>query len=233
MCTVTFIPLKDKYVLTSNRDEKAHRPTLSPKLYKFDNAKFIFPKDEKNGGTWIVARVDGTCIVLLNGAYVRHTKKDSYRSSRGLILLDIIKAKVPLSYFIDMELDNIEPFTLIIFHNNILTEVKWDGVDKHILDKSIHKPHIWSSATLYSRRQHTTRKKWFDDFCRTKATLTTEMIVSFHTTTQTANTEYGLIINRIDETKTVSITQVLLDKNHVEMTYIDRIKNQIPEKIKF
>ena len=233
MCTVTFIPLKDKYILTSNRDEQIHRPTLSPKLYKFDDTKFIFPKDERSGGTWIVVKDDGTCIVLLNGAFVKHIKKDSYRKSRGLILLDIIKAKDPLSHFLDMKLDNIEPFTLIIFHNYKLTEVKWDEFDKHIIEKSIQKPHIWSSATLYSRRQHTTRKKWFDDFCRTNFTLSSEIILSFHTATHIDNSEYGLLINRKDDTKTVSITQVSLDEDQVEMTYIDRITNQAPEKIKF
>jgi hypothetical protein len=68
MCTVTFVPVKNGFIFTSNRDEKINRPTISPKIYEDFNFKLMYPKDEKAGGTWIVSKNDGTCIVLLNGA---------------------------------------------------------------------------------------------------------------------------------------------------------------------
>jgi hypothetical protein len=46
MCTVSFIPIKDKYFITSNRDEKyTRKKALSPALYNYDGHKMIFPKD--------------------------------------------------------------------------------------------------------------------------------------------------------------------------------------------
>lgn len=233
MCTVSFVPLQNGFLLTSNRDEKSYRPTIAPKVYTENETKLLYPKDEKAGGTWIVAREDGTTIILLNGAFTNHLKKTNYSKSRGVILMEIIQAKKTLLHFQEMNLENIEPFTLIIFQNNTLTEVKWDGNEKHIFEKSIKQPHIWSSATLYNRIQRNNRKEWFDHFCRYNNPLSIEKIRSFHTDTQATNTEYGLVINREDKTKTVSITQLLLKNSNVEMTYIDRINNTTIEKISF
>lgn len=233
MCTVSFVPLQNGFLLTSNRDEKSYRPTILPQVYTENEIKLLYPKDEKAGGTWIVAREDSTYLILLNGAFINHTKLPSYRKSRGIILLEISKEKNPLLYFQEMNLENIEPFTLIIFQKKTLTEVKWDGNEKHVFDKSIKQPHIWSSSTLYSRKQKNLRKLWFEEFCRYNAPLSAEKILSFHSSTQSNNTEYGLVINRQDHTKTVSITQLLLRNNEVEMTYVDRINNTTTEKIAF
>ncbi|CCG53622.1 Protein of unknown function [Flavobacterium indicum GPTSA100-9 = DSM 17447] len=233
MCTVSFIPLKDGYILTSNRDEKIYRQTAAPQVFTENGIKLLYPKDEKAGGSWIVAREDGVTIVLLNGAFVNHHKKTNYSKSRGIILMEIIQAKFPLLHFLEMNLDNVEPFTLVIFQYKILTEVKWDGLEKHTFDKSIKKPHIWSSATLYNRNQKIKRKQWFEDFCKYNNPLSTDKVLSFHTNTQITNTEYGLVINREDKTRTVSITQLLLKNNKLEMTYIDRLTNTIIEKITF
>lgn len=231
MCTVSFVPLQNGFLLTSNRDEKIYRPTIAPKIYSENDIKLLYPKDEKAGGTWIVAKEDGTIIVLLNGAFINHQKKTNYSKSRGVILMEIIQAKKPLLHFQEMNLDNVEPFTLIIFQNKILTEVKWDEVEKHIFNKSIKKSHIWSSSTLYNRIQRIKRKQWFEEFCRYNMPLTVTKILSFHTDTQAKNTEYGLVIDREDKTKTVSITQLLLKNDKLEMTYIDRISKTIIEKI--
>ncbi|MEZ7498140.1 NRDE family protein [Flavobacterium sp. Arc3] len=233
MCTVSFIPLKEGFLLTSNRDEKSYRPTISPQVYSENEIKLLYPKDEKAGGTWIVARNDGTSIILLNGAFTNHTKQSNYNKSRGIILIEIVQAKFPLFYFQEMDLENIEPFTLIIFQLHTLTEVKWDGNEKHVFEKSIRKPHIWSSATLYSRKQKNLRKQWFEDFCRHNEPLSMEKALLFHATKEEDNTENGLVINREDKTKTVSITQLLLTNKNVQMTYVDRINNETIEKITF
>lgn len=225
--------MQNGFILTSNRDEKSYRPTIAPKVRTEDGVRLLYPKDEKAGGTWIVAKEDGTCIVLLNGAFTNHLKKPDYSKSRGVILMEIIQAKYPLSYFQEMNLDNVEPFTLIVFQNNTLTEVKWDEVEKHCIDKSIKTPHIWSSVTLYNRIQRIKRKQWFEDFCRCNNPLSVDKILLFHSNTQASNTEYGLVIDREDKTKTVSITQLLLKNNAIKMSYIDRINNITIEKITF
>lgn len=217
--------MQNGFILTSNRDEKIYRTTIDPAVYESNDIKLLYPKDEKAGGTWIVTRNDGTSIVLLNGAFVNHEKKANYRQSRGQILLEIIQAKYPLLYFNQMDLKDIEPFTLIIYQNNTLTDVKWDGNGKYQFDKLIHQPHIWSSSTLYSRKQKIIRQKWFDEFWRYNKPITMEKIFNFHTDTHLTNTEYGLLIDRKDLTKTVSISQIIVKNDLVEMNYFDRLNN--------
>lgn len=233
MCTVSFVPLQEGFVLTSNRDEKIYRPTVSPKVYSENDVKLLYPKDERAGGTWIVAKEDGTIIVLLNGAFVNHEKKLNYSKSRGIILMEVISDKNPIQYFSEMNLDNVEPFTLIIFQNNILTEVKWDENQKYFITKSIRENHIWSSSTLYNQEQRALRKQWFEDFQLKANPLTPEKIFSFHKNAHSDNTEYGLVINRDEVTKTLSITQLLLQNNTVEMIYVDMENKETTEKISF
>jgi hypothetical protein len=232
MCTVTFVPLPEGIILTSNRDEKKSRPTISPKIYQKANAKLLFPKDEKAGGTWIVAKNDGTVIVLLNGAFEKHQVKPSYSKSRGLVLLEVIESSNPLAFFKSTNLIGVEPFTLILFQNQELFELKWDEENKHIFEHSINEPHIWSSATLYSKQKREERKYWFDQFLEKNIFLTKEKVLGFHQNTHTENADYGLVIDRGNELKTLSITQVSSINNHITMHYID-IENDVKETLSF
>ncbi len=91
MCTVSFVFVKGKAILTHNRDEKAARPSaIEPLKYSINQQNIYFPKDQKAGGTWFAVAESGTVLVLLNGADEKHKLKTSYRKSRGLIFLDLI-----------------------------------------------------------------------------------------------------------------------------------------------
>ena len=119
MCTVTFIPGRDDIYLTSNRDEQtARRQALYPQVYE----ELIYPKDAMAGGSWIALKNSGDAAVLLNGAFVKHQRVSTWRKSRGLVFLDIIQAEQPLTSFQDLQLNDIEPFTLVLFINQMLFE---------------------------------------------------------------------------------------------------------------
>ena len=225
MCTVTYIPQTDGFILTSNRDEEKHRPTIPPRIYTEKATILVYPKDEKGGGTWIAASKTGTCIVLLNGAFETHQKKQNYRKSRGAIVLEAIDTENPIDYFNKTNLLDIEPFTLIIIHSNQLTELKWDESQKHIIEHSTLETHIWSSATLYNQEQRDLRKSWFVDFLQKNKIRDEEKILSFHTNTHPENSKFGLVINRDNILKTVSISQLVFSNNKIKMRYIDKINN--------
>src|SRR5687768_1683567 len=107
MCTVTFIPVRDKIYITSNRDEKHWRsPALEPAVYPFSTGRLLFPKDADAGGTWIAAHENGQTIVFLNGGFVCHTPNPPYRRSRGLILLDLLNSANAWSAFQTISLQN-------------------------------------------------------------------------------------------------------------------------------
>ena len=137
MCTVTYIPTSTGFYFTSSRDEKASRDTLNPALYVSDGIQLVYPKDALAGGTWIASSLDGKTACLLNGAFVNHAKKENYARSRGLILLESFKYSDANELYNTIDLENVEPFTLLLldYTSGDLTafdEFRWDGENKHL-----------------------------------------------------------------------------------------------------
>jgi uncharacterized protein with NRDE domain len=221
MCTVTYIPTTEGCIITSNRDEKITRErALSPQEYQIEGKKIIFPKDPKAGGTW-VAHSETKIIVLLNGAQEKHFPKPKYRKSRGLIVLDLIKAENSLEFWKTIDLNDIEPFTIVVFENNKLVQLQWNEVEKSTTEFDAKEFHIWSSSTLYSKEIRKHRKEWFQDFIKSKNAPTPEEILHFHQFTESQNKEFGLQINRNAVLKTISITQCKVTNDSIQMEYLD------------
>lgn len=134
MCTVSFVATNDAFIITSNRDEKVIRPSaIPPKKYHINGKDILFPKDPKAGGTWYAVDAQGTVLVLLNGAAEKHEVQLPYRKSRGLIVLDMISNPSPKEFWEEINLENIEPFTLVLFQNQALFQLRWNGMEKERL----------------------------------------------------------------------------------------------------
>ncbi|MEA9412735.1 NRDE family protein [Flavobacterium sp. PL02] len=226
MCTVSFVNNNGKIIITSNRDEKIIRPNaIAPKNYTQNGKNVIFPKDSKAGGTWYVVDDKGTVLVLLNGASVKHEVKLPYRKSRGLIVLDLIGHKSPKEYWNSIDLENIEPFTLVLYQDQKLFQLRWDALEKELITLDASKNHIWSSVTLYPQEIREKRTNWFTTFFKDKAEVSPSEMFHFHRYTEEKNTQNGLVINRDNELKTLSITQTVIEKNKVMIEYYDLIRN--------
>ena len=224
MCTVSFVNANGKIIITSNRDEKILRPNaLEPQNYLINKKKIIFPKDKKAGGTWFAISEHSTILVLLNGADEKHVLKESYRKSRGLIVLELISSPLVVDEWETINLENIEPFTLVLFENQKLYQLRWNEIEKSALELDTTQSHIWSSSTLYSKEIREKRANWFYNFLDTKPEVNAEELFNFHRYTEAENTEHGLVINRNDALKTLSITQTVIEKNKVAIHYNDLI----------
>ena len=115
MCTVTLLPqANNNFILTSNRDEHPNRITIPPKKYVENGVEMFFPKDEKAGGTWIGFSDKNRMICLLNGAFKNHIKKKNYKKSRGVIAKEVLQSNNFLKFINELDLNGIEPFTIII-----------------------------------------------------------------------------------------------------------------------
>ena len=225
MCTVTYFLLKDKIVLTSNRDEKPNRS--AQKIYTENN--IFYPKDATKNGTWFAVSKNRNAIVLLNGAFENHQKIADYQRSRGLIVLDLIVEENIFKSVHSIDLDNIEPFTLIILQEQNLAEFRWDGTQKHfeILDASL--PYIWSSATLYDENARGKRVQIFQNFLQ-KENISEETVWSFHHQ-KTNDLENGITIKRQNTIQTISTTQVIIS-DEIILKHQDRLNTHSkPEKI--
>ena len=224
MCTVSFVCANDKIIITSNRDEQVLRPAIPPKNYLINNKKIVFPKDPKDGGTWYAVDDSAAILVLLNGASEKHHWQPPYRRSRGLIVLDIISGTAPLESWEAIDLENLEPFTLILYQTKQLYQLRWDGVEKELVRLDATKNYVWSSATLYPAAVREKRQEWFYQFLDTNPDINQDKMFHFHRYTENADKENGLVINRNDKLKTLSITQTVVEKNKVVMVHYDLIE---------
>ena len=222
MCTVSFIPVRDNFVITSNRDEKTSRKNaIRPGLSIYNGRKLFYPKDGDAGGTWIVMKENGDAAVLLNRAFICHTAEPPYRLSRGIILLDIISTERPSLTFTKIDLKDIEPFTLVILENNCLYEFRWDGTEKYCKQLSINRGYIWSSFTLYDGFAVKKREQWFASFLNNYPTPTQQDVINFHRFTGDGDKQNDLMMTRDGMYRTVSITSILLTKDRASMKYLD------------
>ncbi|HEY4288481.1 MAG TPA: NRDE family protein [Puia sp.] len=207
MCTVTFIPGRDDIYLTSNRDEHtSRRQALHPRSYR----ELIYPKDATAGGSWIALKNSGDAAVLLNGAFVRHRRLNGYRKSRGLVFLDIVESDQPLTFFGDLELSDIEPFTLVLFVSQRLFECRWDGIKKHMVQLNAADPHIWSSVTLYDETVRDQRRAWLNKWYQ-EGNVSEDRVLDFHRSTRAKQGEIA----------TVSITSIRIKAGNGKLTYYD------------
>jgi uncharacterized protein with NRDE domain len=227
MCTVSYVFSNGKIIITSNRDEKIIRPNaIEPRIYEINNKNILFPKDKKAGGTWFAIKDNATVLVLLNGAAEKHDLKPFYRKSRGLIVLELISADSPISAWDTIDLNEIEPFTLVLFENKKLYQLRWNEIEKEKATLNENKNYIWSSSTLYNNEIRKQRENWFAEYTAKKPTISPTDMHNFHRYTENENLENGLTINRNNLLKTLSITQTTIEDNKVILSYFDLQKQQ-------
>jgi uncharacterized protein with NRDE domain len=226
MCTVTFLPLQnDNFILTSNRDEQRIRETLPPKKYEENGVELFFPKDRIAGGTWIGTSSKKRLVCVLNGAFKKHIRKVNYKKSRGVIAKDLLKAADVQLFIKNLDLERIEPFTMIIVDwNNTLNlfELIWDENNVYFT-KLKNKPCIWSSSTLYDDNNKLLRKKWFQNWMANNE-FTSENIVAFHHS-EIGDKEQAILMKR-SYVETVSITSVKKENDSIEMLYEDVVHSK-------
>jgi hypothetical protein len=228
VCTVTYLPVNEKeFILTSNRDEDIARQAALPvQEYNISGRTIYFPKDQKANGTWIAYDTKGYTLCLLNGAFEKHTTKNNYKKSRGIMLLDFYAYNDPKKFATHYDFNGIEPFTLIMAYccsetdKVLLHELKWDEKKAHLLVHDSSLPQIWSSVTLYHPEIVEERRNWFSDWLNSYKTYTNDDVLFFHHFGGNGSSENDLIINRGTK-KTVSICCIHKNSTHTEIIYED------------
>jgi hypothetical protein len=220
MCTLTVILKKNKdFILTQNRDEAPDRVALPPDFYDVDGTTLLLPKDKLAGGTWIGISKKNRVVCVLNGGFVLHQRKPSYRKSRGVVANDFLLSDNIVETIEAYDFSDIEPFTIVVVDWNAdlkLYELVWDGEKKHFIELPLESK-IWSSSTLYTEAMKQERREWFKKF-KSENTLEAAALLNFHRTAGQGNDDYGIIMDR-GFVKTTSITQVKKNHEVLQMRY--------------
>lgn len=227
MCTVSYVPLENGFLLTSNRDEKIARPTAIPQIYNLNNNHLIFPKDLQSGGTWIaLAPKEKRIACLLNGAFENHEKKENYRKSRGQVLIESFNYPNAELFHAFQTFDDIEPFTLLILEMTnrfIFNELIWDGHRKYFSKIDIKKPKIWSSATLYDKSVREEREVHFENWLTHNKW---KFVENFHSKKQGLGSQNDVIMQREAGLQTLSISQIHYNNTAFTFHYSDLINSK-------
>lgn len=221
MCTVTFLPLpEDGFVLTSNRDVGYQREkALYPAIYEEEGVSLFYPKDGKAGGTWIGTSRNNRLICLLNGGFENHTRAAFYPKSRGLIVKELLIADSFEEACVQIDLEGIEPFTLVVVdwkQNRQLFEFVWDG-EQRFLKELDQRPYIWSSSTLYTQEMKGMRQEWFSKWLE-KREISPGSVLKFHKEAGIGDPGIDIVLKR-EKVGTVSITQVVQTDAVTDMHY--------------
>ena len=215
MCLVSFVPLDDRTLITSNRDESIQRQEPQPiQTYKHHHRILTYPKDVA-GGTWIAHDDKQNAMVLLNGGFENHRRQPPYRKSRGLIFLELLSSDNPQEAWSAIDLDNIEPFTLIYFSSErILFENVWDGRSKTTTELDPTTRHFWMSTTLYQRDYYKGIKATFMSL----SNLTRKDVFDFHNNYYYEDNTQGFLIPQI---RTVSVSTMQISQTQTSLVSKD------------
>jgi len=228
MCTVTYLPFQQGFVLTHNRDEAPARSPQHISRVSGGGCTLIFPKDAQAGGAWIAAARDGRTACLLNGAFVKHQRQPPYRRSRGLMLLDFFEWPDPDTFFEQYDLTAIEPFTFLFFRPPTVTEFRWDGTRRHRTDLPPEQPHFWCSATLYPPDKQIVReavfRRWLQNNPPFEVPRLPASIFRLHRSGSVGDPANDYVMNRSGRVRTVSVTQVVQHSGTVRMRHTDLLE---------
>ncbi len=221
MCTVVFIPGNKKCFFGSLRDESPSRPkAMMPEIYINGETAFLAPTDPVAGGTWIGVTDVGNVIVLLNGGFENHEKKQHYKKSRGLIVAELLATEIPVIEWNLCDMQDVEPFTLIVWSDNNLIQLVWDGVERHRMLLDTKLPYLWSSTTLYNLHIRAKREELFQNWIVMDPPVSKLSLFNFFKSYKDA--ENGFIMNRNEITKTLSFSFIELNHNNdAVMSYYD------------
>jgi hypothetical protein len=214
MCTLTFIPQKEGFLFTVNRDESPQRAAGEPIVKKFHSHNLWLAPEPISGSSNLVVNTESSrVVVLLNGAFTHHNHQPPYRKSRGVIVLESFDELTLLSMFETYDFQGIEPFTLVMFDKNVLSELRWDGTKAHYAEKDIFVPQLWSSAMMYRGKWQQERERWFHEFLIENPQPTEQELLWFHHNAGAHDSENGLIMNRMNLVRTVSVSQIVIKSN--------------------
>jgi hypothetical protein len=221
MCTLTFIPKPQGYLLGMNRDERLTRElALAPVAITTSNLRAAYPRESRSGGTWIGSNSSGITFALLNqnsGPYARMKER-----SRG----EIIPALVGTSHFPEamrrfqsMNLHGMMPFLLIgVFPaEQIISHCLWDGRELQFV-RIGWDVHHWFSSGVSDEMARKVRGNTCSEAWRRRDAASAEWLRGLHASHSPARGSFSICVHRPDAA-TVSYTEAAFNGDELIMRY--------------
>jgi len=231
MCLVSYIPLPDGYLISSNRDEapsRANTPLIKDTSYPLTT--IYYPKDHK-GGSWLVVAQDGRAVCILNGAFIRHRRKNNYRLSRGIMCKSYFSYENTQDFLESYDFTDMEPFTMVIKDKIGLYELRWDAVYRYIEILDPESLHVWSSCTLYDDPIIEKRTQLVKQMYEKETGDVASRMKKIHLTGNIGDPENDFVMRRGHRVATISHSYVKITKDTGVINIENLIRPSEEEKV--
>jgi hypothetical protein len=222
MCTLTFLPKGQGYLVGMNRDELRSRPAaLPPESFEKRGVRALYPR-ESAGGTWIACNGHGNALALLNWNDAASFLEPK-RISRGVLIPELIHeadSETTARKLAGLSLAGIHPFRLIgaFRGERILREWRWNGAEIRELSFQWELRH-WFSSSLSDSKAEEMRGLICADMTRKETPASSDWLIRLHRSHGAGPGPYSICVHRPDAA-TVSYTEVCCDSGTASLSYL-------------
>lgn len=220
MCSVSFLPRDDGFVLAMNRDERLSRVSaVPPEAHGREGLSILCPR-ELTGGTWIGVNSAGMVFSLINW-YSQPDCAFGNPVSRGEVVRELLWARDSqgvVSFLGDLPLNRMNPFRLVVASLSERSLTEWrSGGGALERFKLSWKRHHWFSSSLDEAKANQTRR-------RVCARLNSECIDlpslrKLHRSHAPKAGPFSMCMHR-DDACTVSYTEIDVRSSAASMYYV-------------
>lgn len=223
MCTLTFVPTEDGYLVGMNRDELLTRPpALPPNVFEQHGMKIVYPR-ESSGGTWIGCNDEGNLLALLNWNDCKSPCLGEKSKTRGLVIPELIgesDLSTTDSRYGRMSLNGVFPFRLVgvFWRERAITEWRWDGAIKQKAQFPWARKH-WFSSSLSDFSAEKERGRVCEAAAAEPAAGSKVWLRSLHRSHIPGPDPFSVCVHRPDAA-TVSYTEVECARSSISLNYL-------------
>ena len=219
MCSVSFVPREDGFVLAMNRDELISRvPALPPRVHHRGELTVLCPS-EPSGGTWIGVSSAGMAFSLLNW----HSQPDRTGEnliSRGEVIRALLSGSssgAAASILKELPLRRMNPFRLVAISLSERLVTEWRSGAEALTSK-VHpwKRHHWFSSGFDEARAIEVRREICARFPGDLEDLAT--LRKLHATHLPTAGPFSLCMHR-ENAATISYTEICVCDHTASMSY--------------
>jgi hypothetical protein len=223
MCTLTFAPTNEGFLVGMNRDEQRTRAAAHhPEVFNHGDTRAIYPR-EAGGGTWIACSGHGNLFALLNWYSAETDTLGPKIKTRGEIIPKLayeLDSRSTANLLAGIELADMHPFRLVGAFNaeRILCEWRWDGERLDCL-RFVWALKHWFSSSLSDSSAAQLRGRACAAAKCLGTTPTPEWLRRLHNSHVPELGPYSICMHRPDAA-TVSYTHVECTPREILMEYV-------------
>lgn len=223
MCTLSWIPLPDGYVVAMNRDERRTRaPALPPSAVDAGGIPALMPVDGDAGGTWISVNDRGHALALLNRWDESPHDAGTPLVSRGLLVRDLAGlsgADAIRAALTGLPLSRYRPFTLVSITPAERPHLfEWNG--QVLSHATAAEPGLVRTSSGSNQVEaERSRGEQFRSAAKSGGGLTPAMLATLHRSHEPARGPTSICMHR-EEASTVSCSLITVSQATVLFRYL-------------